>query len=141
MMRKRLGRPSCTTMLVTSICAALFMVTLPAVGRAEDGDSIRRKQLAQQRARAMTADLVAGVLDIQIEQLKENGLQDLPIYREVVGMRANLDNLVQTEMQEVVGLFVQAQSGDRAQRLKSYQLARGKVREIVVTLMAERRKL
>jgi len=128
-------------MLVTSICAALFMVTLPAVGRAEDGDSIRRKQLAQQRARAMTADLVAGVLDIQIEQLKENGLQDLPIYREVVGMRANLDNLVQTEMQEVVGLFVQAQSGDRAQRLKSYQLARGKVREIVVTLMAERRKL
>ena len=39
-----------------------------------EGDNIRRKAQAQERARALAGELVGSVLDIQMRQLEENGL-------------------------------------------------------------------
>jgi hypothetical protein len=56
-------------------------------------------------------------------------------------MRANIDQLVEDEMHEVVDLLVAAQQGTDQQRFEKFSDARVKIREVVVVLMAERQKL
>ena len=50
---------------------------------AVDKLSLRRKQIDQQRARAMAQKLVSTAVDLQLNQLEDNGLTDLPIYKEI----------------------------------------------------------
>ncbi|HVW01743.1 MAG TPA: hypothetical protein VHB77_15435, partial [Planctomycetaceae bacterium] len=92
------------------ICAAAAAIVVAAAFQASgvEVDSLRRKQDAQQRARAMTRELISSVLDIQLEQLEENGLQELPLYRDIQTMRTNIDTLVQGEMQKVVTILEEA---------------------------------
>ena len=105
------------------------------------GDSFRRKQQAQEKARALAGELVAGVLDIQIRQLEENGLKSLSIYKDIAAMKGHVHELMKGEMEQVVHLLVLAQEGPQKDRIDNFNKARGKIREIVVQLMAERQKL
>ena len=100
-----------------------------------------RKQQAQARAQNMARELVGAVLDIQLRQLAENGMDELPIYREVRLMRENIDGLVAEEMQSVIKLLEEAQQGTVEHRRAKFSDARGEIRTIVVALMAERQKL
>ncbi len=104
-------------------------------------DAMRNKQEAQQRARGMAKELITGILDIQIKQLKENGLDKLPIYAEIVSMRKNIDKLVEAEMLDVVDILIKAQNGPSAERQARFNEARDKIREIVVKLSVERQNL
>ncbi|MCY2992952.1 MAG: hypothetical protein NTY19_34485, partial [Planctomycetota bacterium] len=108
---------------------------------ADDAEPMRRKQQAQEKARVMARDLVSNILDLQIRQFRENGLDDLPIFKEIEGMRGNLDKLVDAQMQDIVQLLVKAQEGTPEERLARFNEARGKIREVVLRLMAERQKL
>jgi len=81
------------------------------------------------------------VLDVQLEQLEENGLDDMPLYRDIKQMRSNLDGLVEAEMAGVVNTLVKAQQAPADQREPLFLDARQKIREIVVRLAVERQNL
>lgn len=124
-------------LLVACLCVASFA----ASARAVDKDALRRKQDAQERAREMARQLVTGVLEIQLQQLEENGLKDLPLYREIAGMKKNIAALVEKEMEKAVELLVKAQRGSEAEREQNFKQARQMIREIVMRLSAERQNL
>ncbi|MCO6454172.1 MAG: hypothetical protein J5I93_02550, partial [Pirellulaceae bacterium] len=102
---------------------------------------LAQQQQQQEKARRLAGELLAAVIDVQLRQLRENGLQELPIYGEIAAMRENIEALVQQEMQQVVDLLVRAQSGTREQRLAHLEAARNTTREVVMVLAAERQKL
>ena len=109
----------------------LVMLSDPARA-ADDAASLDRQQRAQQKA----AGLVTAVIDLQLRQLEENGLQSSPIHAEVAAMRRNVDGLVQREMQGVVELL------DRGVTTPAeMSQVREQVRRIVVRLAEERHKL
>ncbi len=127
--------------VVWLVCTLGVFLILPSLAPAVDTDALQRKQRAQEKARVLARELVSGILDIQVRQLQENGLTDLPIYDEIRSMQVNIDALVDEQMVEVVQLLVLAQEGTRDERLENFNAARDKIRELVVRLMAERQKL
>jgi hypothetical protein len=125
---------------LVSCLASLFLVTVQwAYG--QDVVDLRGKQQAQERARLQAGELIAGVLDLQLRQLRENGLSDLPIYEEIAAMKGTLSGLARSDMEEIVRLLVAAEEGPPHERLDTYNAARAKIREVVGALMAERLKL
>ncbi|MBM4003012.1 MAG: hypothetical protein FJ295_06940 [Planctomycetes bacterium] len=126
--------------LVLSIATRIWSVGTPAIVAA-DPDGLRSKQQLHDKARLLARELVSGVLDVQLRQLRENGLDKQPVFGDIQGMRAHVDNLLNDQMQDVVELLVSAQQGSREERLENFNAARDKTREVVVQLMAERQKL
>ena len=72
----------------------------------------------QQRARDMARELVSSMLDVQIKQLEQNGLQKLDIYKDIKSMRKNIDALVESEMRDVVAILVDAQKVEPRSRAR-----------------------
>jgi predicted DNA-binding protein YlxM (UPF0122 family) len=129
------------TQLVAALAAVfLGMMLAPALAQ-QDGEVFRRKQQAQEKARALAGELVNAVLDIQLRQLAENGLAQRAIYKDIASMKGNIGELMKDDMEAIVQLLVQAQEGSQEQRLEKFNQARGKIRAVVVQLMAERQKL
>ncbi len=89
----------------------------------------------------MAEQLIAGVLDIQLQQLRENGLQHLPVFIDIVAMRANLNRLTAEQMQAVRKSLAEAQSSSEPRRTELIQEARRQARDVVVVLLAERDRL
>lgn len=108
---------------------------------AVEKESAERLQISQQKAFNMTRDLVSGILELQMRQLHENGLKDLPIYGEIQTMRKHLDELVRDEMPAVVRLLIEAQQGNSQQRLAKHSQAQDKIQEVILHLMAQRQQL
>ena len=113
----------------------------PAMAQVLEPEALQRKQEDQQRARTMTRDLLGGVLDIQLRQLEENGLADQEIYRDIKLMRANLNQLIETEMSKVVDLLAEAQRMPVSKREAAFVDARQQIRTIVRQLAIERQNL
>ena len=95
----------------------------------------------QQQAQLLAEQLVSGILDLQLRQLKENGLERLPVYAEIASMRHNLHQLVDRDMRQVVERLIRAERENGAAQNELRRQARVEIREIVVRLMAERLKL
>ncbi len=136
------------TLARRAVLAVLAIAILNIIGtssRAADGplspDALRGKQEAQQRARDMARELVSGVLDVQLKQLEQNGLQKLDLYRDIQTMRKHIDGLVEAEMRDVVEILLKAQQGEPAARAEQFNKARTKIREIVTRLAVERQNL
>lgn len=130
----------------TIVLACLAGKPLPAAEEsprvtALDVETLRQKQELQQRARDLARELVSGILDLQLQQLEENGLDTLPLFRDIRQMRANIDGLIEAEMNDVVSLLVRAQDEPAAEREKTFVVARQKIRDIVVRLSVERQNL
>src|SRR5262245_38591027 len=117
------------------------MMLAPAFAQQDAGDVYRRKQQAQEKARALAGELVNAVLDIQLRQLAENGLAQRSIYKDIASMKGSIGELMKDDMEVIVKLLVQAQEGSQQERLAKFNEARGRIREVVVQLMAERQKL
>jgi hypothetical protein len=119
-----------------------FLV-LSALGLSQDSAdlSLREKQQAQEKARAVAAQLVDHVLSMQLRQLEENGLRSIPVYRDVAAMREDLGRLMRDEMERIVQLLIDAQHGPQPGRVEKVNAARALTREVVVRLMADRQKL
>jgi hypothetical protein len=126
---------------VLSLLSLAVLVLLLSPARAVEEDQLRRSQQSHEKARELTSRLVSTIFDIQLRQLRENGLQDDPLYGEIRLMRENIDGLVDEELEEVVHLLIKAQQGDRASRLANFEAAREKSRDVVLRLVAERQKL
>ncbi|HND54616.1 MAG TPA: hypothetical protein PLV92_19525, partial [Pirellulaceae bacterium] len=120
--------------------AALSLLEPRSAGAVEP-DSLRQKQQAQEKARQLARELVSGVLDIQLRQLAENGMEKQPVYRDIKDMQKNLDVIAKDKMDEVVQLLVKAQEGSQKERVENFNQARDKIRDVVVHLMSERQKL
>uniref|UniRef100_A0A7C2P7I9 Uncharacterized protein n=1 Tax=Schlesneria paludicola TaxID=360056 RepID=A0A7C2P7I9_9PLAN len=112
-----------------------------AVAQELDASLVRRKREDQERAQAMTRALLDGILSVQLRQLEDNGLQDLPAYREIGLMQQHLQQVIDEEMSQVVSVLAAAQSAAPAEREKAFVEARKAIRDIVVQLSAERQGL
>src|SRR5579863_3864776 len=123
------------------LIAAILFALVPSAARAVDTDALRRKQDSQERARDMARQLVTGILDVQLQQLEENGLKELPLYRDIALMRKNIGALVNKEMEQVVELLVKAQRGSENEREEAFHQARRMIRQIVTRLATERQNL
>ena len=69
-------------MMSGSVMRSAVVVLLAAFATttfADEPATLREKQRAQEKARMLAADLVSCILDIQLRQLKENNLDELPI--------------------------------------------------------------
>ncbi|MFM2094197.1 MAG: hypothetical protein RIS70_1321, partial [Planctomycetota bacterium] len=108
---------------------------------AEDRESLRQKQQLHDKARVLARELVTSVLDVQLRQLRENGLENEQVFGDIRDMRSHIDRLVKDQMETVVELLVKAQEGSQAERLQNFNEARDKTREVVVQLMSERQRL
>src|SRR5205814_6490388 len=127
----------CDLRFVISCFAVLAGLTMP-VGPsaiAADADSLRHKQQAQEKARALASELILGVLDIQLRQLEENGLKSLPTYRDIASMKHHVGTIERQEMDAIIQLLVEAQEAAPDQRLAKFNAARAKIRQVVVDLM------
>ena len=129
--------------LLIWLLAGLVLAAGPAAARAQNlqADSLRRQQQVQQQVRAMARELVGSVIDVQLQQLKENGLTSNHLYTDIRGMRERLDGLIEAEMPEVVRLLEKVESAGTDDRKKIYQTARDKSREVIVRLLVERQNL
>jgi hypothetical protein len=122
---------------------AIFFIAIPGsvIAQPLDSAALRRKQDDQEKARAMTRALLDGILTVQLRQLEDNGLTDLPAYREITAMRSHLSTIVDDEMSQVVAQLALAQSGTPAERDAEFVAARKMVRDVVTKLAAERQGL
>ncbi len=107
-----------------------------------DPEAIRIRQQNQERARRIASDLMDGILRLQIKQLEVNRMQDMQIYKDIKTMRANIGEIVRTEMTQVVNLLVEAQEAKtKVEQEKKFLEARKLIRQIIVQLAVERQKL
>lgn len=127
----------------TTFCTGMLVALTASIAAAQgiETESLRRKQEDQQRARAMTRELVGSVLDLQLRQLVDNGLEDLPVYHDIQLMREHLVTLVDAEMVKVVDLLASAQRKSVADREATFVEARKQIRTVVIRLSAERQTL
>ena len=132
-----------TRLRMCSVLMLSILVVGPALA-ADDTDraEARRRKQANRRAQQITRDLITDILDIQLQQLKENGLEKKAVYFEINDMRKNIDKLVKTEMRSVVDLLTDAQvAATKKGRKEKMRLARVGIRDVVFKLQAERQKL
>ena len=69
---------------------------------------INQYKVNQQRAKDLTADLLKGLVDTQLEQLEDNQLTDIPLYQDLTSMRGRLGDLAMQKMPVVIDLLMQA---------------------------------
>ena len=129
--------------LLSSAATLGFLCSgLPSESLAVDNFALKRKQLDQQSARSMAQKLVVTAVENQLRQLEDNGLTDMPIYKEIKSMQANIGTLVETEMASVVKILADAQSlKTPEEREKKFVEARSEIRAIVTKLAVERMNL
>ena len=91
----------------TGMIALVVGLLVPGFLAAQSLDrrNLVAKQETQKRVRKIAADVVASILDVQIQQLEDNRLTSLDIYRDVKEMRQHVNLLVANEMPEVVDLL------------------------------------
>ncbi|MGD0897632.1 MAG: hypothetical protein ABR915_07330 [Thermoguttaceae bacterium] len=119
---------------VLAVGTALWAQALPA-------ERARRQQQVQQQVRTMARQLVGGVLDIQLQQLRENGLTSHPWYGEIKGMKEHLDEMIETQMPQVIAMLAKIDATPGVDQAKVFQEASEKSRQIVVRLLIERQVL
>ncbi|MFM7291292.1 MAG: hypothetical protein ACKO6B_08680 [Planctomycetia bacterium] len=125
--------------MATWLVALLSVAGLPAA--ADEGPAASAGIAAQERARALAAELVRGVIDVQLRQLEENGLADRPIFADIESLRGVVDALVQREMPDVIDLLGRAEGATPAERPALVTEARTRARGIVTRLAAERQQI
>ena len=125
---------------ISAAVLAVLLLSGPFASAVET-DTLRLYQSSHQRSRQIARELITEVLDTQLEQFRFNGLDKLPIYRDILSMRRNVDRLVDTEMKDVLDLLTKAQRAGDGDRQRLFVQARTEVRQIVRTLAAERQKL
>lgn len=123
---------------ISFAAAILLSGCVPAF--AENG-GLERRATEQRQARAMARDLVTTVLDLQLRQLEENGLTELPLYRDIQTMRGELSDLVDGEMAAVIDQLAALEKSTGDEREAKLAEIRRTIRNIVVRLSVERRTL
>jgi hypothetical protein len=113
------------------------------VGRTARTDEyeLRQRTRQQQATLSLARELIAEVLDVQVRQFTENGLESLPVFSDIQQMRANIDQVTDDDMQAILHLLEQAQREPPGERSALFQQARQQARNVVTVLMAERERI
>lgn len=126
--------------LLQFLPALLFFLPAENVG-ALDHAELARFTHNQQQARELTRELITKHLDQQIRQLEENGLQELPVYSDVVELRHRLEQLATNKMRDVIATLKSGSDSEQPVSQKQLSRARELARGIAGELNAERHKL
>ncbi|HVC94901.1 MAG TPA: hypothetical protein VND64_14495 [Pirellulales bacterium] len=126
-----------------AIAIVLFLRLLasPAYAQRLDSNVTPHGLAAREHAHLTTRELVISVLDVQLRQLRENGLESLPLYHDMSVMHDNIDGLIEAEMREAVETLCTAQQAAPAEREQAFAEARRLVRQSVFNLALERHGL
>lgn len=129
--------------MLRSTADFVFCLAVCAATRAQPPETaaLSQKQEIQRRVRTMARELVSGILDVQLRQLEENGLESLELYGDVRTMREHVDELIDAEMPEVVALLSRLEKEPAGEREQTFLLVRQKSREVLVRLLVERQAL
>ncbi len=127
------------------VCVAVMLALLASACLAAEQtlptETLARQKQVQQRVRSMARELVGNVLDIQLRQLRENGLEGHQLYSEIQAMRKDLDKLIDREMPEVIKLLTDLEMARTEDPKKTFEQTRNKSRDIVVALYVQRQNL
>ncbi|MEC7565638.1 MAG: hypothetical protein VX738_08135, partial [Planctomycetota bacterium] len=106
-----------------------------------DRQLIDRYRVNQQRARDLTSDLLAILVDTQMLQLEDNRLTDLPLYEDLKTMRGRMQELAMNKMPDVIELLVQADAADPKDRKELMNTVHLRMRQVLRDLLRERERL
>ena len=106
-----------------------------------DRQLIDRYRVNQQRARDLTSDLLAILVDTQMLQLEDNRLTDLPLYEDLKTMRGRMQELARSKMPDVIELLVQADAADTKDRKAIMNDVHVRMRQVLRDLLRERERL
>ncbi|MBT4013710.1 MAG: hypothetical protein HOF15_15500, partial [Planctomycetaceae bacterium] len=106
-----------------------------------DRQLIDRYRVNQQRARDLTSDLLAILVDTQMLQLEDNRLTDLPLYEDLKTMRGRMQELARSKMPDVIELLVQADAADPKDRKAIMNTVHLRMRQVLRDLLRERERL
>ena len=120
--------------------AVILTGLLCSVAKADDPQLGQHRQ-QQKKTVELARQLIAAVLDIQLRQFTENGLDKLPVHQDVIQMRTNLDLVTEKDMHVIIDLLHRAQRSEGDQQAVLVREARAKAREVVTVLMTERDRL
>ena len=120
-------------LILASVASSASAQPLPA-------EAVVQQKQIQESVRNLARDLIKDVLDLQLQQLKENGLQKHEWYVEIAKMRKDIDKLVDREMADVIQLLAELEM-KKAADPKQFAVARAKSREVLVSLYVQRQSL
>ena len=105
-------------------------------------ENLQRQQQTQQQVRATARELVGSVIDVQLQQLKENGLTANPLYADIRAMRLWPRCAWWTpRCPRWSGCWKKWNRPNLRIAKQIYLEARNKSREVVVRLLVERQNL
>lgn len=128
-------------MRAASTITMLLAAVLACRGLGLADEPVQQRKRQQQAAVDLARRLIADVLDVQLAQFQDNGLDTLPVYRDIQAMRINIDRVTEEDMQRIISLLNQAQQAGGETQTKLVTQARQNAREVVTVLMAERERL
>ena len=108
---------------------------------AVDNFQFEKKKGDQESANELASELLKRILDIQLRQLRENGLEEEPYFAAIEKMRDNIDELLKKNMQGVVEILEGALGKDPEAQKEDFKKASLEVRKIVQTLYLEKHNL
>ena len=121
------------------LCAGCSLGAVVSLRADETGIAQRRR--TQQATVEIARGLIGQVLDVQLLQFSENGLQSLPVFTDIRDMRSNLDQVADKDMRNVIDLLTKAQLAVDADRSDYLERARGEAHNVAAVLMSERERL
>ncbi len=123
----------------TAIVVAL-LVCAAAVACAQSHSTaiVGQYHARQDLARGMTEQLLARIIDDQLQQMRDNHLTDMPLYEALVGMRGRIVTIAGVHMPEVLELLDKAATAGDDQRIELIRAAQGHMQSILKRLIAER---
>ena len=127
------GRSILRPTICGCIALALLLAVVAPVGaqvpQTVSGERLKHREQIEQQATDVARQLVGEVLDVQLQQFRDNNLTSHPWYAEIRSMRDHLDALVSRQMKEVVEILAKSDLGDNAQRVKAYAAAEQEPRD------------
>lgn len=135
-------RNSTRTLIAAAALALLMLAATLVPAAAAETRVIEQYRVAQARAQKLSQELLRGLLDDHVQQLEENGLTDIPLYQDLVGMRSRVGELADAVMPEVIEKLTAAQmTEDPKRRSQLMSEAQVGMKQVLRRLLAERERL
>lgn len=114
-----------------------WMTARPARAQA-DRAVLREYTQRQQRAKQLAERLITRLLELQLQRMRDNGLTDLPLFKELSSMRGRIGKIAQGHMPRVQKTLAAAVLADGARRKQLLTAAQGEMQAILRRLIVER---
>lgn len=120
------------------VVALLACAAAVACAQSHSTAIVGQYRARQDLARGMTEQLLARIIDDQLQQMRDNQLTDMPMYEALVGMRGRIVTIAGVHMPEVLESLDKAATAGDDQRIELIRTAQGHMQSILKRLIAER---